>query len=107
MRVSGLDIADMCESGEITGKTLELVYKTGPNKDYPVYMQFTGFHINNHNKFIDYILTNPNVPDYRYPTPTNYLLTEFVQSFIDRSDYEVGAELDYMRFTCEEVSWEL
>ena len=77
--ITRADIADMVEDKSCLGKTIELHYSSGPNKQHPVFMTFTGYSTpyGYPNGEINYILHNKNTDKYYDPTAFSFGVEEF------------------------------
>lgn len=60
------ELADMIDNESIVGKCVEFIYSTGPNSQYPLFMEFTGYSdpYGYGSRNVDYNLTNPNTEKY-------------------------------------------
>lgn len=78
------ELADKIDDGSIIGKCVEYVYLTGPNVEYPVYMEFTGYSYpyNPGEQYVDYNLTNPNTEKYVDTQAFTFNKREFIDNLL-------------------------
>ncbi|MHA1949327.1 MAG: hypothetical protein ACW99G_04965 [Candidatus Thorarchaeota archaeon] len=77
---------DLLRSEQIIGMTILSKYESGPNREHPVTMQFTGFEDEGDYRRIKYILHNPNTEKYALPREFSFDKKEFIQEVERREE---------------------
>lgn len=98
------ELADMVEDGSIIGKCVEYVYINGPNREFPLYMEFTGYSIPyaNGSEYVHYHLTNPNTEKYVEGKEFQFNKEDFIKNLLEGEN-----KLESIRITQREPVWAL
>jgi membrane protease subunit (stomatin/prohibitin family) len=107
MKISQEQYYDMVNSESCIGKTVELTYKDGQNKDFPVYITFNKFvyEPSEGDTIMYYTLLNKNTDKYQTPKPFQYSKHEFLHG-IRHSDATRKA-IRVLQNMWREPSWEI